>query len=98
LSGRTPHTITDPDRLKNELRHVRELGYAVDDEEHEEGVRCLAVPVRDASGQVVASLSVSGPVTRLNDQQVASVVPELLDCGAKLSGRLGFAGEPVVVH
>ena len=98
LTGRTPHTITDPERLRSELRRVREIGYAVDDEEHEEGVRCLAVPVRDASGQVVASLSVSGPVTRLNDQQVEMVIPELLDCGVKLSGRLGFAGEPAAVH
>jgi IclR family acetate operon transcriptional repressor len=98
MSVRTPRTITDPNTFRNELAVIRERGYALDDEEQEDGVRCLAVPVRDASGQVVASLSISGPVTRLNDQQVHSVIPELLDCGAKLSGRLGHVGEPVGVH
>jgi IclR family acetate operon transcriptional repressor len=93
MPPRTRATITHPDRLLDELSRVRELGYAMDDEEHEEGVRCLAVPVRDASGQVVASLSVSGPVTRLNDAQIHVIIPELVDCGSKLSTRLGFAPE-----
>ncbi|HLW38099.1 MAG TPA: IclR family transcriptional regulator C-terminal domain-containing protein, partial [Candidatus Eremiobacteraceae bacterium] len=68
-------------------------GYAMDDEEQEEGVRCIAAPVRDESGQVVASLSVSGPVTRLSDAQVRTVIPEVLDCGVKLSARLGYKPE-----
>ncbi|HXW76442.1 MAG TPA: IclR family transcriptional regulator [Candidatus Eremiobacteraceae bacterium] len=98
MPARTAHTITDPDRFRAELTHIRDVGYALDDEEHEEGVRCLAVPVRDGSGQVVASLSVSGPVTRLNDQQIGDVVPELIDSGVKLSGRLGFAAEPAAAR
>ena len=65
----------------------------MDDEEQEEGVRCIAVPVRDESAQVVASLSISGPVTRLNDAQVRTVIPEVLDCGVKLSARLGYKAE-----
>lgn len=99
MSPRTKRTITDAEMFRAELTKTRDRGYALDDEEQEEGVRCLAVPVRDASGQVVASLSVSGPVTRLNDQQVETVIPELLDCGIKLSSRLGFAqSEPAGVH
>lgn len=98
MTRRTPRTITDPDAFRHELTVTRERGYALDDEEQEEGVRCLAVPVRDASDQVVASLSVSGPVTRLNDQQVQAVIPELIDCGVKLSMRLGHAGEPAGVR
>src|SRR5579864_7465872 len=81
LTARTPRTITDSKQFLDELAKTRERGFALDDEEQEEGVRCLAVPVRDASGQVVASLSVSGPVTRLSDDQVRDVIPELLDCG-----------------
>ena len=98
MAPRTPRTITDPAAFQRELAKTRERGYAIDDEEQEEGVRCIAVPVRDASGQVVASLSVSGPVTRLNDQQVQSVIPELVDCGTKLSAKLGFLQEPAVVR
>lgn len=97
MTPRTPNTITQPERFAAELGRVRKLGYALDDQEHEEGVRCLAVPVRDASGQVVASLSISGPVTRLDDAHVGMFTSEILDCGAKLSARLGFAGEPVSV-
>jgi IclR family acetate operon transcriptional repressor len=98
MASRTAKTITDAALFRQELEATRARGYATDDEEQEEGVRCIAVPVRDASGQVVASLSVSGPVTRLNDAQVQSVIPEIIDCGAKLSARLGFADEPAAVH
>jgi IclR family transcriptional regulator, acetate operon repressor len=98
LAPRTPHTIVDPAEFRNELAKIRERGFAIDDEEQEEGVRCVAVPVRDGSGQVVASLSVSGPVTRLHDAHVQAVIPQLLDSGERLSARLGFAGEPAVVH
>ncbi len=89
LPARTPRTITDLAKFRHELEHIRQLGYAVDDEEQEEGVRCVAVPVHDETGHVVASLSISGPVTRLNDAQLRAVIPELLESGTKLSTRLG---------
>src|SRR5579863_7029863 len=76
LSERTPHTITNTDHFRRELDQIRHQGYALDDQEHEEGVRCVAVPVRDESGQVVASLSISGPVTRLSDRLVGEIIPE----------------------
>lgn len=97
LPVRTPHTIVDMEAFRRELERIRDLGYGLDDEEQEEGVRCIAVPVRDESGQVVASLSISGPVTRLDDRRVQSVIPEVLDCGDKLSARLGFKAEPASV-
>jgi IclR family transcriptional regulator, acetate operon repressor len=95
LARRTAQTITEPARFWEELARVRTRGYALDDQEHEDGVRCVAVAVRDGSGQVVASLSVSGPASRLGDAQVDQYAAEILDCGAKLSARLGYAGEPV---
>jgi len=98
MAPRTGRTIVDPVAFRAELRRTRERGFALDDEEQEEGVRCLAVPVRDASGQVVASLSVSGPVTRLNDQHMDDVIPELVDCGEKLSSRLGYSVEPAAAR
>lgn len=65
MPSRTAHTITDPTRLVSELEGVRERGYAVDDQEQEQGVRCVAVPVHDHDG-VVAGISVSGPAERFS--------------------------------
>ncbi|MBV8280805.1 MAG: IclR family transcriptional regulator [Candidatus Eremiobacteraeota bacterium] len=93
MARRTQHTIVDADRFRDELARVRAQGFALDDEEHEEGVRCVAVALRDGSGQVVGSLSVSGPVTRMDDARVQEMTPEVVDCGRQLSARLGFAAE-----
>lgn len=97
LTARTPHTIVDMEAFRTELERIHKQGYGIDDEEQEEGVRCIAAPVRDESGQVVASLSISGPVTRLDDRRVQSLVSEVVDCGEKLSARLGYKQEPVPV-
>jgi len=97
MEARTPHTIVDPEKFRDELTRIRAQGFALDDEEHEEGVRCLAVPLRDGSGQVVGSLSVSGPVTRLGDQRISDITAEVVDCGLQLSARLGYATE-VATH
>ncbi|HEX2316443.1 MAG TPA: IclR family transcriptional regulator [Thermomonospora sp.] len=73
MRAHTPHTITDPDTLLAELARVREQGYAIDDEEQEVGVRCVAVPLPDAP--TTAAISVSGPSGRLTREMVAEVVP-----------------------
>lgn len=65
LAALTPHTVTDPDELQRELERIFAVGYAVDNQETELGMCCLAVPVRDRSGAVVAALSVSGPCERV---------------------------------
>src|SRR5207302_20682 len=61
LARRTPATLTDQDASLRELEQVRRQGYAEDHEEAEVGLRCLAAPVRDSSGQTVAAISISGP-------------------------------------
>ena len=64
LAAFTPNTITDPDELTAELERIRERGYAIDDEEYDEGLRCIWAGVRDHSGHVVSALGIGGPVTR----------------------------------
>ncbi|HEV2985517.1 MAG TPA: IclR family transcriptional regulator, partial [Vicinamibacterales bacterium] len=61
----TPRTITSARRLLKELRVIRERGYAIDEEERERGVRCVAAPIRNHHGDVVAAVSIAGPIDRL---------------------------------
>lgn len=86
LAGLTANTITDLQRLHQEVEAARRDGYAVDNEEAEIGVGCYGAPVRDASGAVVAALSVSAPIERRR----AEWIPELKQAAARLSERLGY--------
>ncbi len=70
LKAFTESTITDGDRLKAELEKIRQIGYAEDNMEHEYGVRCVAVPIRNYEGKVVAACSLSGPSLRFTDEKI----------------------------
>jgi IclR family transcriptional regulator, pca regulon regulatory protein len=76
----TPKTVTDPDELRSVIAGVREKGYAVVDEEREEGVRSAAVPIHGANGGTVGALNVSVNSARVTlSRLVKEFVPELLD-------------------
>ncbi len=87
----TAATITDPAGLRSELEDIRKRGYAVDNEEHEVGVRCVGAPIRDASGAVVGSLSISGPSARVTPESVAGLAHRLLQATGQISAALGYA-------
>jgi DNA-binding IclR family transcriptional regulator len=89
LEPLTPHTITTLESLQAELGRVREAGFAIDDEECEVGVRCIAVPVSDFTGRVVASVSVTGPATRMTDAKIDAVRGLLLESAGEISRALG---------
>ncbi len=89
LARFTPRTITDTDRLLEELERIREQGFATDYEEIEEGVRCVAAPVLGAEGQVVAAISVSGPAGRLQEDRLEEIIPHIKRIAANLSRSLG---------
>jgi DNA-binding IclR family transcriptional regulator len=91
LEKRTPKTITDPKGLIDHLKKVSKQGYAVDDEEYEEGVRCIGAPVRDYTGNVVAAISISGPAMRMTDKKIMEDLIQSVKAGAdEISRRLGF--------
>ncbi len=91
LEAFTPYTITDFDQLKLELIRTRQRGYATDDEEHTRGVRCVALPIRNDRGQMVAGLSVSFPTVRYTDEQ-AHIARELLsEAVTAISRELGYS-------
>lgn len=70
LQAFTEATITDGTQLKQELANIRKKGYAIDNMEHEYGVRCIAVPIRNYEGKVVAACSLSGPSLRFTDEKM----------------------------
>ena len=94
LKGYTSKTITSLGRLESALAQIRELGYAVDDGEFEEGVRCLAAPILNSSGISVAAISISGPASRVSPDKVAPFAQKLKRCAAKVSSALGYGQVP----
>ena len=94
LSRRTVNTITEPERLKEQLKVVRAQGYALDDEENEEGIRCLAAPVFDEKGGPVAAISVSGPAFRVTKKVLQQVLrKEVTEAAREISRKMGFKQE-----
>ena len=87
---RTAKTVTDVKALRRLMDEVSQLGYAIDDEESEDGMRCLAAPVRDISGRVVAAVGLAGPTQRLTKKDLRSMAPEVMATGDAISVRLGW--------
>lgn len=86
----TKNTITDKDTLFEELRKIREQGYAVDDAERDEGVCCVAAPIRNHESKVVAAVSISGPNTRVNPNNLELFIRAVQETAADISARLGY--------
>ncbi|MGZ5400183.1 MAG: IclR family transcriptional regulator [Nocardioides sp.] len=86
----TSHTITKKRALHGELDRVRELGYAVAVDELEVGLTAVAAPIRNSHGDVVASMSVSGPTFRLTPDLIDGVARRLLEAAEEVSHRLGW--------
>ena len=86
----THRTITTPEALRTEIEKTRRRGYAVDDEELEEGLRCIAVPLLDADRQPVAAVSVSGPSFRVTAQKLPAIANHLLQCVRGISTDMGY--------
>ena len=76
--------------LKAELDQIRERGYAIDDEENEEGVSCVGAVVRGFDGEPVAAISVSGPTFRLGKEKVDMIAQSVIAAADGLSKELGF--------
>ena len=90
LARFTQNTITDRQRLDREMNIIRQQGYAVDDSEHEEGVRCIGAPIHNHEAQVMASISVSGPSQRMTPQRDEEVGKLLMSKCAEISRSLGY--------
>ena len=89
LAPMTPHTIIDPQEIREQLERIRQQGYAVSFEETDEGVAGVSVPIRDARDQVIAGLSVSGPVTRINASTIREYAGHALAAARRIASELG---------
>jgi len=98
LHAYTANTITSLTRLRNELQTVRERGYAVDQEEMEEGLQCIAAPVRDHSGKSVASMGILSPAFRLPDRKIPQLATSIVNEANDLSVELGYRLEPDIAR
>jgi IclR family transcriptional regulator, acetate operon repressor len=90
----TPATVTEPDTLQRELERARARGFATTSGEIEEGLNAVAAPVRAPDGEVVASISVSGPSYRLTTERLDELAPRVVAAADDVSWRLGFLGDP----
>jgi DNA-binding IclR family transcriptional regulator len=86
----TAKTITTPAAFRQELARIRAAGFAIDNEEHMEGIRCMASPVREQSGEVCAALCIVGPKNRLSLRRLMELRKPLAAVAADLSVRLGY--------
>jgi IclR family KDG regulon transcriptional repressor len=94
----TTHTITNFAQLRKELERIRGQGYAVDHEEAVEGLRCVAGPVFDHTGRVVAAFSVAAPAPRLTASRIPEVARLVRETSFQISYRLGFRTSPPKTH
>lgn len=90
LESFTPNTITDLEFLLSHLESVRQLGYALDNEEFDPCVCCIAVPVYDLRNRVVAAMGISGPATRLTPHRLPDLIDIVVETGRELSARKTF--------
>mgnify|MGYP000403934399 CR=1 FL=1 len=75
LPAKTPNSVTDPKELRAELAEIRDRGYAIDDEERLEGLRCVSAPIKQ-DGEVLGAISVSAPTSRLKGDRLERTVPD----------------------
>lgn len=91
LVPRTANTITDVEKLISELDIVRQRGWAVDNEEHEEGIRCIAGPIYDYRGEIIAAVSTSGLKTIISPERDDEIAKYVVETAREISKRMGYS-------
>ena len=88
LESFTPHTLTTLSQLRENLKQIQKRGFAVDDEEFDLGVRCIAAPVYDFHGKLAGSIGISGPASRMTRKRLSELAGIVVETGKALSGRM----------
>lgn len=90
LEMRTDKTITDIGVLINQLKEIKNKGYAVDDEENELSVRCVGAPIFNRHGEIEGAISVSGPSNRVTEEKVEEIASEVMKYAQLISKEIGY--------
>ena len=91
----TKNTIVNLTDFNKHLTEVRAQGYAVDDEENEEGIRCVAAPVRNDRGNAIAAISISGPTVRMTEKRIRKdLKTKVMKTALEISKKLGYKVGP----
>ena len=90
LKPYTSRTVGSVDALRQQLELIRQRGWSIDDQEHEDNIMCIASPVRDYTGSVVAAMSVSWPLFRFNQADFEKIVEEITNATDALSAIMGW--------
>lgn len=90
IESLTEHTITDFEKMKEELNLIRQRGYSIDNEENEIGVRCIGISLLDYTKKACGAISVSGPVGRMTDEIIENIAQILIPIGEQISKELGY--------
>jgi len=97
LTRMTAHTLTSVPQLRKELERIREQGYAIDQEEVVEGLRCVSGPVFNHTGQTIAAFSVSGPAMRMTPTRISEIAQMVRETSQQISYRLGYRSDPRIL-
>ncbi len=90
LEKRAKNTITDPEKLKKQLSEIRKMGYAVDNEENENGIFCIGAPIFNYDNQVIGAVSISMSTSQAKETKVDEYSRFVVDCTRKISRLLGY--------
>lgn len=93
MKAHTKNTITDIEKMKEHLKSIKEKLYTIDEIEHEEGIRCVAAPIFDNKGAVVASVSVSGTIMHVTKERLPELIGKVTEVANEISYRLGYIKE-----
>lgn len=89
----TQNTLTDAASLEAELTRIREQGYAVDNQEIMDSLKCVAAPIRDQTGQVVSAISLSGPISRMQGERFENAIRLVTKTAEEISANLGYRSQ-----
>jgi len=90
LHAYTSKTITSPDKLRAELQTIRRQGYSYDEGELEDGIKAIATPIRNRQGEVIAAMSIPGPINRMTQDRIPDLLDSLLQATQSISQRMGW--------
>lgn len=91
MEKKTRRSITSQQKFLREIKKVREYGFAVDNEENADGVRCIAAPIYDAKGKIAAAIGTSSTILHIDETQLPKIVELVKNSGIQVSRQLGFS-------